>query len=78
MGIKKYKPTSPGTRFKTGFTFEEVTTSEPYKPLVKGVTKGGGRNNNGRITVRHRGGGHSDGSGRSISRETSPTWLVRF
>jgi len=58
MGIKKYKPTSPGIRFKTGFSFEEITAEEPLKSLTKGVTKKGGRNSNGRITVRHRGGGH--------------------
>ncbi|MGB9617606.1 MAG: 50S ribosomal protein L2 [Desulfomonilaceae bacterium] len=58
MAIKKFKPTSPGIRFKTGFTFEEITTREPLKSLVKGITKKGGRNNMGRITVRHRGGGH--------------------
>ena len=58
MGIKKYKPTSPGIRFKTGFTFEELTAEEPARKLVKGIHKRGGRNNAGRITVRHRGGGH--------------------
>ncbi len=58
MGIKKYKPTSPGMRFRTGFTFEEITTDEPLKSLVKGMRKGGGRNNYGRITLSHRGGGH--------------------
>jgi large subunit ribosomal protein L2 len=58
MAIKKYKPTSPGMRFQTGFSFEEITTDTPLKALVTGVTKGGGRNNYGRITVRHRGGGH--------------------
>lgn len=58
MAIKKYKPTSPGIRFKTGFSFEEITTAEPLKSLTKGVTKKGGRNNYGRITARHRGGGH--------------------
>lgn len=58
MGIKKYKPTSPGIRFKTGFSFEELTASEPAKALTKGIRKRGGRNNAGRITVRHRGGGH--------------------
>src|SRR5512139_3995117 len=58
MGIKKYKPTSPGFRFRTGFTFEEITEESPHKPLVKGIHKTGGRNNNGRITLRHRGGGH--------------------
>ncbi len=58
MTIKKFKPTSPGIRFKTGHTFEEITTREPLKSLVKGITKSGGRNNLGRVTVRHRGGGH--------------------
>ena len=58
MAIKKYKPTSPGIRFKTGFAFEEITSEKPFKGLTTGVVKGGGRNNYGRITVRHRGGGH--------------------
>ncbi len=58
MGIRKYKPTSPGLRFQTGFTFEELTGEKPYKPLTKGLRKKGGRNNNGRVTARHRGGGH--------------------
>ncbi|MGC8657886.1 MAG: 50S ribosomal protein L2 [Desulfomonilaceae bacterium] len=58
MSIKKYKPTSPGIRFKTGFAFDEITADEPLKGLVKGKVSGSGRNNNGRITVRRRGGGH--------------------
>jgi len=58
MAIKKYKPTSPAIRFKTGFSFEEVTADEPLKSLTKGTRKSGGRNNLGRVTVRHRGGGH--------------------
>ncbi len=58
MGIKKYKPTSPGMRFRTGFAFEEITRDQPEKPLTHGLQKNGGRNNYGRITVRHRGGGH--------------------
>src|ERR671917_639759 len=58
MALKKYKPTSPGRRFMTVSTFEEVTKTEPEKSLVEPVTKKGGRNNNGRITTRHRGGGH--------------------
>jgi large subunit ribosomal protein L2 len=58
MAIKKYKPTSPGIRFQTGFSFDEITTDEPYKPLVTGIRKKGGRNSYGRLTVRHRGGGH--------------------
>ncbi len=58
MGIKKFKPTSPGRRWMTGYTFEEITRDEPYKPLVKPLHKKAGRNMYGRITVRHRGGGH--------------------
>jgi len=58
MGIKKYKPTSPGIRFKTGYSFEELTASEPAKALTEGLRKHGGRNNAGRVTSRHRGGGH--------------------
>jgi large subunit ribosomal protein L2 len=58
MGIKVYKPTTPGRRGMTGHTFEELTTSKPYRPLTEAIRKRGGRNNLGRITVRHRGGGH--------------------
>ena len=58
MGIKFHKPTSPGRRGMTGFVFEEITASTPEKNLLAPLTKKGGRNNNGRITVRHRGGGH--------------------
>ncbi len=58
MGIKKYKPTSPGRRGMTGSTFEEITRAKPHRPLVRGMRKRAGRNNYGRVTVRHRGGGH--------------------
>lgn len=58
MGIKKYKPTSPGRRTMTVSTFEEVTKSTPEKKLVEKLTKKAGRNNHGHITVRRRGGGH--------------------
>ncbi len=58
MGIKNYKPVTPSRRFMTGFTFEEITSESPYKPLTVSLKKKGGRNNMGRITVRHRGGGH--------------------
>ena len=58
MPIKKYKPTSPGRRGMTVATFEEVTKKEPEKSLVVSLSKNGGRNNQGRITMRHRGGGH--------------------
>src|SRR5918995_3281583 len=58
MALKKYKPTSPGRRFMATSGFEEVTKSEPEKSLLEPVTKKGGRNNKGRITTRHQGGGH--------------------
>ncbi|MCB5246529.1 MAG: 50S ribosomal protein L2 [Candidatus Cloacimonetes bacterium] len=58
MGIKKYKPTTPSMRFRTGYNFTEITTDSPEKSLLKPVRKTGGRNNRGRITCRHRGGGH--------------------
>ena len=58
MPIKKYKPTSPGRRGMTGFTFEEITRSEPERSLVRPLRKRAGRNATGRVTVRHRGGGH--------------------
>ncbi|HNU54262.1 MAG TPA: 50S ribosomal protein L2 [Candidatus Syntrophosphaera sp.] len=58
MGIKKYKPTTPSMRFRTGYTFTEITTDSPEKSLLKPMRKTGGRNNKGRITCRHRGGGH--------------------
>ena len=58
MALKKYKPTSPGRRFMATSGFEDVTKSEPEKSLVEPLTKKGGRNNSGRITTRHQGGGH--------------------
>ena len=58
MPIRKYKPTSPGRRFMTGSTFEEVTRDHPEKSLVEHLKKFSGRNQTGKITVRHRGGGH--------------------
>jgi large subunit ribosomal protein L2 len=57
MALRKYKPTSPGRRFRSVSTFEEVTKTEPEKSLVEGLKKSGGRNSNGRKTSRHRGGG---------------------
>lgn len=59
MAIKKYNPTSPGRRGMTGQTFEEVTRTKPEKSLVRPLHKKAGRNSYGRITVRHRGGGHA-------------------
>lgn len=58
MAIKNYQPTSPGIRFRTGLTFDEVTKAKPEKSLVRPVKRSGGRNNTGRITTNHRGGGH--------------------
>lgn len=57
MGIRIYKPTSPGRRRQSGFDFKEVTSDSPHKPLVKPIKKTGGRNSTGRITAWHRGGG---------------------
>ena len=57
MGIKKYKPTSPGRRGMTVSTFEEITCTVPEKSLLEPIKKTAGRNAQGRITVRHRGGG---------------------
>ncbi len=59
MGIKKFKPTSPGRRGMTGYTFEEITRSKPEKSLLRPLRRKAGRNSYGRITVRHRGGGHA-------------------
>jgi large subunit ribosomal protein L2 len=58
MALKKYKPTSPGRRFMSVSSFEEITKTEPEKSLTAPLTKTGGRNVNGRITTRHLGGGH--------------------
>jgi large subunit ribosomal protein L2 len=58
MPIKKIKPNTPGQRFKTQSTFEDVTITEPESSLLEPLKKSGGRNNKGRITSRRRGGGH--------------------
>lgn len=58
MGIKQFKPTSPGRRQMTVLTFEEITTDKPEKSLLRPLKSKAGRNFQGRITVRHRGGGH--------------------
>jgi len=57
LPLKVYKPTSPGRRGMTGSTFEEITKKEPEKSLIKPLKSKAGRSNQGRITVRHRGGG---------------------
>jgi large subunit ribosomal protein L2 len=58
MPIRKYKPTSAGRRFQTVQTFDEITATEPYKPLTEPLKKSGGRNNQGELTSWWRGGGH--------------------
>ena len=58
MALKKYKPTSPGRRFMSVSSFDEITKTEPEKSLTAPMKKTGGRNVNGRITTRHQGGGH--------------------
>ncbi len=58
MALRQLKPITPGTRLYSVSTFEEVTTDKPYKPLVTTLKKSGGRNMTGKITSRHRGGGH--------------------
>ncbi len=58
MPLRKFKPTSPGRRNSSGHTFEELTKKKPEKSLLEPLKKKSGRNNQGRLTVRHRGGGH--------------------
>ena len=58
MPIKVYKPTTNGRRNMTSLTYEEITTNKPEKSLLAPISKNAGRNNHGKITVRHRGGGH--------------------
>ncbi|MBX3043533.1 MAG: 50S ribosomal protein L2 [Candidatus Kapabacteria bacterium] len=58
MAIRTLKPITPGTRFYSVSEFNEITTDRPHKPLTAPIKKSGGRNNTGRITSRHRGGGH--------------------
>ena len=58
MAIKSFNPYSPSRRFITVSTFEEITTDKPYRPLVEKQQKQAGRNNTGKMTVRHQGGGN--------------------
>jgi large subunit ribosomal protein L2 len=58
MPTVQYRPTSPGRRFQTGFDFSEITKTKPEPSLTTPIRKSGGRNNLGRMTLRHRGGGH--------------------
>jgi large subunit ribosomal protein L2 len=57
MGVRRYKPTSAGRKNMSGYTFEEITKKSPEKSLLEPMRKSGGRNNYGRVTTRHRGGG---------------------
>lgn len=58
MAVRKFKPTTPGQRGKVISSFEEITASKPEKSLTVGKVKTGGRNNQGRLTMRYIGGGH--------------------
>ena len=58
MAVKKVKPTSPGRRAQSYTSFDEITSTTPEKSLLRAIKKTGGRNVHGRITCRHRGGGH--------------------
>ena len=58
MSIKQFRPVTAGTRFRMVSGFDEITRSTPEKSLVRPLTSKGGRNNHGRVTVRHQGGGH--------------------
>jgi large subunit ribosomal protein L2 len=58
MSVRKFKPTTPGQRHKVAIDMSVITASKPEKSLVKGGTKSGGRNNDGRMTMRYIGGGH--------------------
>ena len=58
MAVRKFKPTTPGQRHKVIGTFEEITAVVPEKSLVTGKRSTGGRNNDGKMTMRYRGGGH--------------------
>jgi large subunit ribosomal protein L2 len=58
MAIKKYKPVTAPLRYKTGYTFDEITKTKPEPGLIEHVTRRAGKNNQGRVTLRYRGGGH--------------------
>ncbi len=58
MGMKTYRPTTSSLRHRVGLNYEDLTTDRPYKPLLEPLKSSGGRNSRGRISVRHRGGGH--------------------
>ena len=58
MAVKRFKPVTPGTRFRVGADYSDVTTNVPEKTLVVAIKKSGGRNNSGKMTMRYMGGGH--------------------
>ena len=58
MGVKKFKPVTPGRRFMTVSTFDDITSTEPERGLLRPTMSHGGRNGQGKLTVRHQGGGH--------------------
>ncbi len=58
MAVKRFKPVTPGTRFRVGADYSDVTTNVPEKSLVVAIKKSGGRNNTGKMTMRYLGGGH--------------------
>ena len=58
MAVKKFNPMTPGTRYRVGNSFQEITTATPEKSLTTELKKSGGRNHDGKMTVRNRGGGH--------------------
>lgn len=58
MAVRKFRPVTPGTRFKVAGTFSEITTDKPEKSLLAPIKKSGGRNNSGKMTMRYLGGGH--------------------
>ena len=78
MGIKKLKPTTPGTRFRSNSTFEEVTKSTPEKSLTVSIKKSGGRNNTGHITTRFIGGGTKRRYRLIDFKETNQEYLQKF
>ena len=74
MGIKTYNPYTPSRRHMTGSDFSEITTSTPEKSLVVSLKKNSGRNNQGKITVRHRGGGSRRSEERRVGKECRSRW----
>ncbi len=77
MSIKHYKPTSPGRRGMSVSSFEDITKTEPEKSLVAKLSKSGGRNVYGRITVRHRGGGEKENIESLILKEIKTVFRQR-